>query len=154
MIADMTGIRWAALSLVLAVSLAASPGGRQQPAAPMNVVVLVIDDTRWDSIGAAGNRIVQTPHLDRLASEGIRFTQARVTTSICMASRASLLTGQYMSRHGIIGSGAAHAGSVREDISRPAAGRRVLDRLRRQVRRRPAAAGRFRLLRAYQGRTG
>ena len=44
----------------------------------MNVVVLVIDDTRWDSIGAAGNRIVRTPHLDRLASEGIHFTQARV----------------------------------------------------------------------------
>ena len=67
----------------------------------MNVVVLVIDDTRWDSIGAAGNRIVRTPNLDRLASEGVRFTQARVTTSICMTSRASLLTGQYMSRHGI-----------------------------------------------------
>ena len=67
----------------------------------MNVVVLVIDDTRWDSIGAAGNRIVRTPRLDALASEGIRFTQARVATSICMVSRASLLTGQYMSRHGI-----------------------------------------------------
>ena len=67
----------------------------------MNVVVLVIDDTRWDSIGAAGNRVVRTPNLDRLASEGVHFTQARVTTSICMTSRASLLTGQYMSRHGI-----------------------------------------------------
>jgi len=74
-----------------------------QPAAatPMNVVVLVIDDTRWDSIGAAGNRIVRTPRIDGLAAEGIRFTQARVATAICMASRASLLTGQYMSRHGI-----------------------------------------------------
>ena len=67
----------------------------------MNVVVLVIDDTRWDSIGAAGNRIVRTPHLDRLANEGVRFTQARVTTSICMVSRATLLTGQHMARHGI-----------------------------------------------------
>jgi arylsulfatase A-like enzyme len=67
----------------------------------MNVVVLVIDDTRWDSIGAAGNRSVRTPRIDALASEGIRFTQARVATAICMTSRASLLTGQYMSRHGI-----------------------------------------------------
>ena len=74
---------------------------RQPAARPMNIVVLVIDDTRWDSIGAAGNRIVHTPRLDRLASEGIRFTQARVATAICMTSRASLLTGQYMSRHGI-----------------------------------------------------
>ena len=67
----------------------------------MNIVVLVIDDTRWDSIGAAGNRIVRTPRIDALASDGVRFTQARVATSICMTSRASLLTGQYMSRHGI-----------------------------------------------------
>ena len=73
----------------------------QSPAQPMNVVVLVIDDTRWDSIGVAGNRIVRTPRLDALAAEGVRFTHARVTTSICMVSRASLLTGQYMSRHGI-----------------------------------------------------
>jgi arylsulfatase len=68
---------------------------------PMNIVMLVIDDTRWDSIGAAGNKTVRTPRIDRLASEGIRFAQARVATSICMTSRASLLTGQYMSRHGI-----------------------------------------------------
>jgi arylsulfatase A-like enzyme len=67
----------------------------------MNIVVLVVDDTRWDSIGSSGNRIVRTPRLDALAAEGIRFTQARVTTSICMTSRASILTGQYMSRHGI-----------------------------------------------------
>jgi arylsulfatase A-like enzyme len=70
-------------------------------AAPMNVVLLVIDDVRWDSIGAAGNRVVRTPRLDALAADGVRFVQARVTTSICTTSRASLLTGQYMSRHGI-----------------------------------------------------
>jgi arylsulfatase len=73
----------------------------QPPAGPINIVVLVIDDIRWDSIGAAGNGVVRTPHIDRLAAEGIRFTQARVTTAICMTSRASLLTGQYMTRHGI-----------------------------------------------------
>lgn len=67
----------------------------------MNVVVFVIDDIRWDSIGAAGNPVVKTPRLDGLAREGVRFEQARVTTAICMVSRASLLTGQYMSRHGI-----------------------------------------------------
>ena len=58
----MTSIRRAVITLVLGVGLATPLGGRQQPAAPMNVVVLVIDDTRWDSIGAAGNRIVRTPH--------------------------------------------------------------------------------------------
>ena len=94
-------MRLTALGLAAAISLSQAGPVPQNPARPMNVVVLVIDDTRWDSIGAAGNRIVRTPRLDALASEGIRFTQARVATSICVTSRASLLTGQYMSRHGI-----------------------------------------------------
>jgi arylsulfatase A-like enzyme len=92
------------VALVLAAAIiapASAERAAQNALRRMNVVVLVIDDTRWDSIGAFGNRIVRTPHLDALASEGIRFTQARVATSICMVSRASLLTGQYMARHGI-----------------------------------------------------
>lgn len=90
-------------ALLIAAVLGPSPAAMRSrgAAAPLNVVVLIIDDTRWDSVGAAGNRIVRTPHLDRLAAEGIRFAEARVTTSICMTSRASILTGQYMSRHGI-----------------------------------------------------
>jgi len=67
----------------------------------MNVVVVVSDDHRWDSLGAAGNPAIHTPHLDSLAAGGVRFTDAFVTTSICMASRASIFSGQYMSRHGI-----------------------------------------------------
>ena len=107
-------MRFTALVLTTAALLLSSAGGAAQNAGrpdfapselrrgrPLNIVVLVIDDTRWDSIGAAGNRIVRTPRIDALASDGVRFTQARVATSICMTSRASLLTGQYMSRHGI-----------------------------------------------------
>lgn len=67
----------------------------------MNIVVLVSDDHRWDALGAAGNDIIHTPRLDQLSEEGVRFTNAYVTTSICMTSRASILTGQYMSRHNI-----------------------------------------------------
>jgi arylsulfatase len=67
----------------------------------LNVVVLVADDQRWDSLGAGGNTVIHTPNLDQLAKTGIRFRRAYVTTSICMTSRASILTGQYMSRHGI-----------------------------------------------------
>jgi arylsulfatase A-like enzyme len=94
-------VRFTALVLTAAALLLSPAGAAERAGRPMNVVVLVIDDTRWDSIGAAGNRIVRTPRIDALAAEGIRFAQARVTTSICMTSRASLLTGQYMSRHGI-----------------------------------------------------
>ena len=97
-----------AFLLVIACALALTGGaasvrGQQR----LNVVLLIIDDVRWDSIGAAGNKVVYTPRLDQLAREGVRFGQARVTTAICMVSRASLLTGQYMSRHGITAFGRA-----------------------------------------------
>ncbi len=95
-------VRLAALLLAAAIVAPSDASLQQSTAArPMNVIVLVIDDVRWDSIGAAGNTIVKTPNIDSLAAAGVRFTEARVTTSICMVSRASLLTGQYMSRHGI-----------------------------------------------------
>lgn len=71
----------------------------------MNVVVLYADDWRHDSLGVAGNPVVKTPHIDQLASDGIRFTENCVTTSICGVSRANLYTGQWMSRHGNRGFG-------------------------------------------------
>ena len=67
----------------------------------MNILFLLADDLRWNSLGSMGNKIVHTPNIDNLAQNGIRFTNACVTTSISMVSRASILTGQYMSRHGI-----------------------------------------------------
>lgn len=94
------------LFATLILTLATGPSSAQTPVAspnarPLNIVLLVIDDVRWDALGVAGNPIVRTPRIDRLANDGVRFEQARVTTSICMVSRATLLTGQYMSRHGI-----------------------------------------------------
>lgn len=68
---------------------------------PMNILFLLADDLRWNSLGCAGNKVVFTPEIDKLAKDGIRFGNARVTSSICMVSRASLLTGQHMNRHGI-----------------------------------------------------
>jgi arylsulfatase len=67
---------------------------------PLNVVVLYADDWRHDTLGIAGNPVVKTPHLDALARRGVRFTHNCVTTSICGVSRATLFTGQWMSRHG------------------------------------------------------
>jgi len=66
-----------------------------------NIIFLLTDDHRYDALGAMGNQLIQTPHLDKLANEGVLFTNAYVTTSISCSSRASLLTGQYTSRHGI-----------------------------------------------------
>jgi arylsulfatase len=96
-----------ALSVLTGHWPAAAVAAQQADERPLNVLLLVIDDIRWDSIGAAGNRVVKTPRIDQLAREGVRFDQARVTTSICMVSRATLLTGQYMSRHGVSAFGTA-----------------------------------------------
>lgn len=85
--------------LFLLLPMAACPAA-EAPAVRRNVVLLFADDWRHDTLGCAGNPIVRTPNLDRLAAEGVRFTRNCVTTSICGVSRASVLTGQWMSRHG------------------------------------------------------
>ena len=86
------------LSLALLAFLGAHvPAGEKKP---LNIVLLYADDWRFDTLGCAGNPVLKTPHLDRLAREGVRFTHACVTTAICGVSRASLFTGQWMSRHG------------------------------------------------------
>ena len=66
-----------------------------------NIIFLLTDDQRWDALGVMGNPIILTPHLDGLAKEGLLFKNAYVTTSICAVSRASILSGQYESRHKI-----------------------------------------------------
>lgn len=93
----MRRLRIAALALAL---LAVSAGSAPADQTPLNLLVLYADDWRFDTLGVAGNPVVQTPHLDRLAADGLRFRNNYVTTSICGVSRASLLTGQWMSRHG------------------------------------------------------
>jgi arylsulfatase A-like enzyme len=65
-----------------------------------NIIFILTDDQRWDALGFAGNPIIQTPNMDRLAAEGTYFENAFVTTPICAASRASILTGLYERTHG------------------------------------------------------
>ena len=88
------------LILVLAIFSCTTKLKKEKPQQP-NIIFLLTDDQRWDALGAMGNKIIQTPTLDKLANNGVLFTNAHVTTSICVASRASILTGQYVSRHGI-----------------------------------------------------
>ena len=55
-----------------------------------NIIFILTDDQRWDALGYAGNDIIQTPEMDKLAQEGVYFNSAIVTTPICSASRASI----------------------------------------------------------------
>jgi N-acetylglucosamine-6-sulfatase len=66
-----------------------------------NIVFILSDDHRWDYMSGVGHAFIQTPVMDRLASEGVLFDNAFVVTSLCSPSRASFLTGQYASTHGV-----------------------------------------------------
>ena len=67
-----------------------------------NFLIVLVDDLRYDEFGAGGHPYMRTPHIDRIAREGALFERAFHTTPICSPNRASILTGQYASRHGII----------------------------------------------------
>lgn len=67
-----------------------------------NIVFLLTDDQRADTLGCMGNQIIQTPNIDKLAARGVTFDNAFVTTAICMTNRACIFTGQYAARHGVI----------------------------------------------------
>lgn len=69
---------------------------------PPNIVLVLVDDQRFDALGVEGHPFLDTPHLDALASRGIVFENAFVTTSLCSPSRASILTGRYAHRHGVL----------------------------------------------------
>ena len=67
-----------------------------------NLLILLTDDQRLDTLGAYNRECpIQTPNLDRLANDGIKFANGFVTTPICVVSRASILTGRYESNHGV-----------------------------------------------------
>lgn len=85
------------LLLVLPLLFACNKGDERP-----NIVVVLVDDMRWDEFGAAGHNYIETPAIDRIATEGVMFTNAFATTPLCSPSRACFLTGQYARNNGII----------------------------------------------------
>ena len=70
-------------------------GGRQSRVSRPNVLVVLCDQLRFDVFGHRGNRIVATPNIDRLAAQGVAFSQATCSSPLCGPSRAALLTGTF-----------------------------------------------------------
>lgn len=91
------GIGSAALVLSHAASRSAVAAASEKPP---NILFFLSDDHRDDILGCAGHPFLQTPTIDKLAAEGVRFKNTFVTTSICAASRASILTGLHERTHG------------------------------------------------------
>lgn len=67
-----------------------------------NILMIVVDDLRWDELSIMNHPFLETPNIDRLAKEGVLFTNAYQAVPLCSPNRASILTGQYPSRHGIV----------------------------------------------------
>jgi arylsulfatase len=66
-----------------------------------NILLLMTDQQRWDSLGCYGQSAIRTPHLDRLAAEGARFDACYTPNPICTPARASLMTGKHVLEHGV-----------------------------------------------------
>jgi arylsulfatase A-like enzyme len=74
---------------------------RRPPRRRPNVIVISFDDLGWNDFGCDGNAFHETPHIDRLAERGMRFTQAYAAAPVCSPSRAALMTGLFPARTGI-----------------------------------------------------
>ncbi len=79
--------------------------GRDKNQKQPNIVFILTDDQRYDAMSCAGHPFLKTPHIDRIAKEGVLFKNAFVTTSLCSPSRASFLTGCYAHTHEVFDNG-------------------------------------------------
>jgi N-acetylglucosamine-6-sulfatase len=105
-------IRLGLVAVLLVLLLSCAPAREPEGDAPEsylvdrdrrpNVIVIVVDDLRWDELGVAGHPFLETPNIDALAKSGAYFTNAYHTVPLCSPNRACILTGQYPSRHGVI----------------------------------------------------
>ncbi|MEM9280717.1 MAG: sulfatase-like hydrolase/transferase [Verrucomicrobiota bacterium] len=88
-------MKWLCATLVILGSVVF--GSENRP----NIIFLLTDDHRQTDLGCYGNEMVQTPHLDRLAAEGVLFENASITSAICTPSRITFFLGQFERRHGV-----------------------------------------------------
>ncbi|MEM6769230.1 MAG: sulfatase, partial [Bacteroidota bacterium] len=88
-------IRFTTACLVLFLGACQPSSLPESAPTPPNIVFIIADDVAWDDLGAYGHPSVRTPNLDRLAQEGMRYTQAFLTTSSCSPSRTSIISGLY-----------------------------------------------------------
>lgn len=105
MLKMLTGVARAVLALGAAGSLlhmamdlrvCAAAGEREER--PPNFVVILVDDLGWKDLGCTGSRFYETPNIDRLAGDGMKFGQAYSACTVCSPTRAALLTGKYPAR--------------------------------------------------------
>src|SRR5580700_4697791 len=100
----MKRIAWALFACLLAPMTAAAQDAPKKP----NIVIILCDDLGYGDLGCYGHPSIRTPNLDKLAQQGMRFTQCYAAAPVCSPSRAGLLTGRIPSRVGLYSWIAAH----------------------------------------------
>ena len=90
-------------SMCVALFFASTVNAQEKPKRPPNVIIVYADDLGYGDLGCFGAKKIKTPHLDKMAKEGSRFTSFYVAQAVCSASRAALMTGKYSNRTGILG---------------------------------------------------
>ena len=90
------------LVLIGGIILLSCKGNKQEPKTQPNILFIMSDDHAYQAISAYSDKLIQTPNIDRIANEGMLFTNASVTNSICAPSRATLLTGKHTHLNGKI----------------------------------------------------
>src|SRR5687767_15752167 len=87
--------------LLATTSAARAAAGESSPVGtrPPNIILIIADDLGWGDLGCYGNKFIKTPNLDRLAAEGVRFTQGYAGSTVCLPSRAVLMTGLHTGHH-------------------------------------------------------
>jgi arylsulfatase A-like enzyme len=88
-----------AFALISLIGMALAPSSRAE--SKPNVIVILADDLGYGDLSCYGAKDIRTPHLDRMAAEGTRFTDFSVTSALCTPSRAALMTGKYPGRVGL-----------------------------------------------------
>jgi uncharacterized sulfatase len=147
--ATMTSWRtWLATLLIAASgSVAATAAGAQAPApagARPNVVIILADDMGYGDLGCYGHPRFKTPHLDRMAAEGVRLTQFNTPMPFCAPTRGSLLTGRYPFRNGLTTNPAPDGGAQADKVAL-AAGEVTLAQVLKQAGYATAMVGKWHL---------
>ncbi len=98
-------------SLIALGSMAASQGIAAPKGNKPNLLFIITDQQRYDALSIAGNQVLKTPNLDRLAKQGAWFKNAYTQCAVCGPARATILTGCTVENHGIISNGLADSGT-------------------------------------------
>lgn len=113
-----------ALGLILSVGAPPVPAAPAPPRGP-NVIFILMDDLGWTDLTCYGSSFYETPNLDRLAAQGMRFTSAYAACNVCSPTRASIMTGKYPARLGLTDWIPGRSDNPQQKLNRPV----PLDRL-------------------------